>query len=144
MHILVRTIDTNSAVTSNVGRINAVKSLVIQSCVETFVQLYCFATNSALRYSLNIINKSSIPLSVFRLFARKKTNEAWTNLFEYVTVGLELAPVRPSVPIVVPRGSSNSGEGSLRDGGIGRNTRHLNSVIPISLSYSAMPTVDIC
>ena len=62
----------------------------------------------------------------------KKTNEAWTNLFEYVTV-------RPSVsfPIVTvgsqqqtlarersPEVSCDKGEGSLGDGGIGRNEEH--------------------
>ena len=45
----VRTIDVNSGVSSNAARTNAIKSLVIQTCMETFVQLYSFATNSALR-----------------------------------------------------------------------------------------------
>ena len=93
-------------------------------------------------------------MSVSRLFARKKTNEAWTNIFGYVTVRLELAPVRPSVQIVtvgtqqktLARGQSpevpcDRGEQSLGHGGT--NTSHLNSVIPISYSKNAMPTVYI-
>ena len=45
----VRTIDDNSGVSRNAARTNAIKSLIIQTCMETFVQLYSFATNSALR-----------------------------------------------------------------------------------------------
>ena len=40
----------NSGVPSSTGRDNAVTNLVAQTCLETFAQLYCFATNSALRW----------------------------------------------------------------------------------------------
>ena len=55
-HILychARTIDENTEedVSSNDGRDNAIKSLIFQASVETFLQLYTFATNPALRYN---------------------------------------------------------------------------------------------
>ena len=50
---IARTIDENTEedVSSNDGRDNAVKSLIFQASVETFLQLYTFATNPALRYN---------------------------------------------------------------------------------------------
>ena len=51
---IARTIDENTEedVSSNDGRDNAVKSLIFQASVETFLQLYTFATNPALRYKI--------------------------------------------------------------------------------------------
>ena len=48
---IARTIDENTEedVSSNDGRDNAIKSLIFQASVETFLQLYTFATNPALR-----------------------------------------------------------------------------------------------
>ena len=50
---IARTIDENTEedVSSNDGRDNAIKSLIFQASVETFLQLYTFATNPALRYN---------------------------------------------------------------------------------------------
>ena len=50
---IARTIDENTEedVSSNEGRDNAIKSLIFQASVETFLQLYTFATNPALRYN---------------------------------------------------------------------------------------------
>jgi len=64
-----RTIDANSGVSSNAARTNAIKSLVIQTCMETFVQLYSFATNSALR-----------------LFTWKKLKGVWAEVLGCVMV----------------------------------------------------------
>ena len=50
--MITRTIDENTEedVSSSDGRANAIKSLIIQTSVETFLQLYTYATNPALRY----------------------------------------------------------------------------------------------
>ena len=73
--MITRTIDENTEenVSSSDGRANAIKSLIIQTSVETFLQLYTYATNPALRsvgwYDLITIFLENV---CFRSFAWKK------------------------------------------------------------------------
>ena len=47
--VISRTIDINTGLPYQEGWVNAVKSLIFQSFIETILQLYGFITNPALR-----------------------------------------------------------------------------------------------
>ena len=109
-----------SGVSSNAGRANATKILVINTCMETFVQLYSFATNSALRSENNINNLEAIFFFYkdknYRLFTWKKLMAVWAEVLEWNMVArLRVALCRtPRVDVTQNIATSSVGNNCQR------------------------------
>lgn len=92
-----RTIEINSSVTnSDIGRVNAAKSITFQTCIETILQSHFFLSNPALRYLKMKINNFylySITICIFvRLYSLKKISNFLDNII--ICIHTKLVKIR--------------------------------------------------